>query len=51
MIDKAVDGTPLVDCRGWMCKNCNTLYADRERAEACCVEPDAVAEHRFEPDM
>lgn len=42
IIDKADDGTPLPDCRGWMCDNCGTLYVDRAAAEVCCIEPDAV---------
>jgi hypothetical protein len=37
--DRADDGTPLEGCRGWTCGGCDTLYATRGEAEACCVRP------------
>src|SRR5262245_18945048 len=42
IIDKADDGTPLENCRGWVCDACGTLYATKEAADVCCVEPGAV---------
>ena len=42
VIDKADDGTPLPDCRGWYCDACGTLYAKKDAAKVCCMEPDAV---------
>lgn len=43
IVDKADDGTPLPNCRGWMCDACGTLYATEGAAELCCLEPDVVA--------
>ena len=39
MIDRADDGTPLTDNRGWTCGGCDTLYARVETAAACCGGP------------
>lgn len=39
VIDRASDGNPLVDCQGWACGVCGTLYAGRGDAEICCVAP------------
>ena len=35
------DGTPLPDCQGWVC-GCGAVFATRDGAEFCCVEPTAV---------
>ena len=43
VIDRADDGTPLPDCRGWVC-GCGAVFATREDAEFCCVEPTAVVQ-------
>ena len=42
VIDKASDGTPLPDCRGWSCGACGEIYVKKDDAELCCLEPDAV---------
>jgi hypothetical protein len=44
LMDKAEDGTPLVDRRGWMCNNCERLYVHEDEAEICCIEPDAISQ-------
>ena len=38
-IDRADDGTPLTDNRGWTCGGCDTLFATRTDATACCGGP------------
>jgi hypothetical protein len=43
-ITTADDGTPLPDLVGWECWCYATLFASRDDAERCCVEPDAVVE-------
>jgi rubrerythrin len=42
IIDRADDGTPHSDCRGWTCDRCGMHYAGQAAAEVCCIEPDAV---------
>ena len=42
VIDRASDGTPLVDGRGWTCGCCETIFATRDEAEVCCIEPIVV---------
>ena len=37
--DRADDGTPLTDCRGWTCGGCDALYATAAEAEVCYVRP------------
>ena len=37
-IDRADDGTPLDDRRGWTCGGCDALFAARADAEACCTD-------------
>jgi hypothetical protein len=44
VIDRAGDGTPLPDGRGWTCGCCETFFVIRSDAESCCVEPDVVAD-------
>ena len=44
VIRTASDGTPITDCRGWVCDACGTLHATETAAEFCCLEPDAVAD-------
>jgi hypothetical protein len=39
VIDRADDGTPLTDCRGWTCGGCDALYATVAEAEAYCLRP------------
>ena len=46
VINKADDGTTLPDCRGWYCDACGTIFVEKDAAELCCMEPDAVREHR-----
>lgn len=41
-IDKADDGTPFADCRGWTCWYCERLYSTVAEAEACCTRPAPV---------
>jgi hypothetical protein len=43
VIDRAGDGTPLPDCRGWA-SDCGTVFATRDEADGCCVEPTAVVD-------
>ena len=43
LLTHADDGTPLPNYRGWSCALCGTLYAEKDAAELCCMEPDAVA--------
>ena len=42
LIDRATDGTPLPDCRGWTCTSCEAVFVERDDAEWCCVSPCAV---------
>jgi hypothetical protein len=42
VIDRASDGTPLGDGRGWTCGRCATIFATPDEAEFCCVEPIVV---------
>jgi hypothetical protein len=42
VIDRASDGTPLVDGRGWTCGCCETNFTTQDEAEFCCVEPIVV---------
>ena len=41
VVDRASDGTPLPECRGWVC-GCGRIFVTRDDAEFCCVGPDAV---------
>lgn len=47
-IDRASDGTPLADCRGWTCGCCETIFATRDDAEWCYIEPTVVVDGRLE---
>jgi hypothetical protein len=42
VIDRASDGTPLVDGRGWTCGCCETIHTTQGEAEFWCVEPIVV---------
>jgi hypothetical protein len=42
VIDCTGDGTPLADCRGWTCGCCAQIFATRDEAEGCCVEPTVI---------
>jgi hypothetical protein len=37
VIDRADDGAPLPDCRGWACGCCARIFVSRDDAEGCCV--------------
>lgn len=42
LADEADDGTPLAGCVGWYCDACGRVYAEKDKAEMCCLlEPDA----------
>jgi hypothetical protein len=44
VIDRADDGTPLLDKRGWTCGGRDALFATLGPAEWCCVEPTVIVD-------
>lgn len=47
VIDRAADGAPLVNCRGWSCGSCEAVWVTRWEADRCCTEADrtGAADH------